>query len=93
MRVEAGPALIGEVMQAMRVEGFASTHKISKAFLAYFAKSSSGVSLLAIGHINFHDGETDNRQRFENKFVCSQIVGDKGIELAEDGVVYELVIY
>ena len=93
MRVKAGPTLIGEVVQAMRVEGFASAHKISKAFLAYFAESSSGVSLLTIGHINFQDGETDNRQRFENKFVCSQIVCDKGVELAKDGVVYELVIY
>ena len=93
MRVEASTALICEVVQTMRVEGFASAHKISEALLAYFTVSSSRVGLLAIGHINFHDGEADNRQRFEYNFVCSQIVCDEGIELSKDGVVYKLVVY
>ena len=93
MRMEAGPALICEVVQTMRVVGFASAHKISKAFLAYFTVFSSRVGLLAIGHIDFHDGEADNRQRFENKLICSQIVGDEGVELSKDGVVDKLVIY
>ena len=48
MRVEAGTALIGEVVQTMRIEGFASAHEISESLLAYFAESSRGINLLAI---------------------------------------------
>ena len=76
----------------MRVKRFASSHEISKSFVADLAPFVTFVFLEAIWNIYLKDRETDNGKWLESEFSSLSVEGDEGIEGSKDGLEDELIV-